>query len=108
MISSSGTTSAGLEKSRRLCSSLERHALEGIIISHLPNLRYLFGFTGSTGTALVTTAQSFLFLDSRYILQGRAETAGCAIEMAHPSVEDALAQKVRSLDLRTLGVEEHY
>src|SRR4029450_2783401 len=92
-----GTTSAGSGKLRRLRRNLENLGLEGIIVSHLPNLRYLFDFTGSTGTALVTPGQSFLFLDSRYILQGRAETTGCAIEMTSPSLEQALAQKVRAI-----------
>ena len=108
MNSDPGTTTAGSGKLRRLRRNLENLGLEGIIVSHLPNLRYLFEFTGSTGTALVTPGQSFLFLDSRYILQGRAETTGCAIEMAHPSLEEALAQKVRSLGIRKLAVEEHY
>jgi Xaa-Pro aminopeptidase len=103
-----GTAPARSGKLRRLRRNLEGLGLEGIIISHLANLRYLFDFTGSTGTALVTPGQSFLFLDSRYTLQGRAETSGCVIEMAHPSLEEALAQKVRSLSLRSLAVEEHY
>ena len=102
------TTSNRLKKLRRLRRTLETLGLEGMIVSHLPNIQYLFGFTGSTGTALVTPGQSFLFLDSRYILQGRAETTACSIEMTSPSLEQALAQKVRSIGILKLGVEEPY
>lgn len=42
-------------------------------------LKHLTGFTGSTGSVIVTAHEAFLFLDGRYILQAQEETEECKI-----------------------------
>lgn len=65
-------------------------------MTHLPNVRYLCGFTGSAGILLVESAKSTLFTDSRYTLQVQQETAGArvAVEIVRkglfPAIGDAL------------------
>jgi Xaa-Pro aminopeptidase len=44
-------------------------------------LAWATGFTGSTGVAVITRDGAALFLDGRYILQGRQETYGSNIEI---------------------------
>lgn len=43
------------------------------MVSHLPNIRYLTGFTGSNGILFVSAAQTVLFTDPRYELQAHEE-----------------------------------
>ncbi len=55
----------------RLCfSALNADAL---LLTHLPNIRYLCGFTGSAGILLIDHSRATLFTDSRYTLQARQE-----------------------------------
>ena len=61
---------------RRLQEALSDHRLDAILISHLPNIRYLCGFTGSSGALLVTEKAATFFTDGRYTVQARAEVQG--------------------------------
>jgi Xaa-Pro aminopeptidase len=57
----------------RLRSSLEDNDLDSLLVAHLPNVRYLCGFTGSAAALLVGDRHSFLFTDGRYRTQAREE-----------------------------------
>ena len=37
---------------------------------------FISGFTGSAGTVIVTLSEAYLWVDSRYFIQGAAETEG--------------------------------
>ena len=52
---------------------LEKRGLDALLVTHLPNVRYLCGFTGSAAALLVDTSQTILFTDGRYTTQARAE-----------------------------------
>jgi len=58
---------------RRLESQLAGNKLDFLLISHLANVRYLSGFTGSAGALLVSDDGAVLFTDGRYIVQARDE-----------------------------------
>src|SRR5882762_7248903 len=50
-------------------------------------LRWLTGFSGSTGLAIVLQDRAALFLDGRYKTQGKRETSGLGIEVLDASAE---------------------
>jgi Xaa-Pro aminopeptidase len=52
---------------------MRMHGLDALIVSSLPNIRYLSGFTGSHALCVVTLRRAFFITDSRYTLQSRAE-----------------------------------
>ena len=56
-----------------------RHRLDALLVTHLPNVRYLCGFTGSAGALLLTGTRSVLFADGRYTAQARAEVQAARI-----------------------------
>jgi Xaa-Pro aminopeptidase len=60
-------------RQERLQESLSKHRLDAILLTHLPNIRYLCGFTGSAGSLLVGAAGSVFFTDSRYTQQAKSE-----------------------------------
>jgi Xaa-Pro aminopeptidase len=66
--------------------------LDSLLVSSLPNVQYLTGFTGSSGAVLLTPSQTVFFTDSRYDLQSRAQVKGARIEI---STGDALLAAVR-------------
>jgi Xaa-Pro aminopeptidase len=61
---------------KQLQQMLEAVKLDALLVVHLPNIRYLAGFTGSAGVLLVTPQKSVFFTDGRYTEQARAEVQG--------------------------------
>jgi len=97
---------------KRLQRELRPNRLDGLLVTHSPNIRYLCGFTGSAGALLISQTLSFLFTDGRYTEQARAEVQGSrvAITRNSPLVAAAewLAAKGRKQGLGNLGIEgEH-
>jgi Xaa-Pro aminopeptidase len=60
----------------RLRSGLEENDLDSLLVTHLPNIRYLCGFTGSAAALLVADRGSILFTDGRYRTQAKEEVNG--------------------------------
>lgn len=58
-----------LERVNRLRQVMAKQNLEAIIIGSEHNRRYLSGFTGSSGTVVITEQEQFLFTDFRYMTQ---------------------------------------
>jgi Xaa-Pro dipeptidase len=57
----------------RLAEQLGELDVEAILVTRLPNVRYLTGFTGSNGQVVVTGESSLFVTDGRYIEQSRHE-----------------------------------
>jgi Xaa-Pro aminopeptidase len=69
---------------------------EAILVSHLPNVRYLCGFTGSAGLLLVDSVSATLFTDSRYTLQARQEVSGARVQICKQGLIGAVCELLRA------------
>lgn len=67
---------------------MTRAGLGGLLVTHLPDLRYLTGFTGSSAALAVTSRAVRLFTDGRYQTQAAEEVEGARVEIVSgpPSV----------------------
>lgn len=67
---------------------ITKAGLSGLLVTHLPDLRYLSGFTGSSAALAVTRRAARLFTDGRYKSQAASEVQGAAVEIvaSSPSV----------------------
>ncbi len=63
----------------RLRGALQGSKLDFLLITHLPNIRYLTGFTGSAAALLVGERGGTLFTDGRYTAQARQEVGNARI-----------------------------
>ena len=88
-----------LLKLRRLLGERE---LDAFIVSSLPNVRYLSGFTGSSAALMVDDERAMLFTDSRYAEQSAAEAPGFEIVVS-PGLPALVA--ARSAGPRRAGFE---
>jgi Xaa-Pro aminopeptidase len=80
---------------RRLRDGLCEARLDGLLVSHLPNVRYLTGFTGSSGLLLVEPGLATLFTDFRYETQADAEVdSGVRVSIARDGLVDSLAARL--------------
>lgn len=84
-----------MDHSRRigqLRRRLTRAGLSGLLITHLPDVRYLCGFTGSNAALAVTRRAARLFTDGRYTAQAAAEVSAAKVEIVAASLSVSALQ----------------
>jgi Xaa-Pro aminopeptidase len=69
-------------RQQRLQNSLSNHRLGTLLVTHPPNIRYLCGFTGSSGVLLLAETKRVFITDGRYTEQARAEVRSAQIVIA--------------------------
>lgn len=98
------------ERRAALVAVLAARALDALVVSHLPNVRYLTGFTGSAAvTAVLRSGDLVLVTDSRYATQVADEVGSLArVEI---TAGDALSRMLEVLGeyggVARLGLEGH-
>jgi len=60
---------------------LTRAGFPGLIVTHLPDIRYLSGFTGSSAALAVTRRRARLFTDGRYSAQAADEVNAAQVQI---------------------------
>lgn len=89
-----------------LRAAIAAEGLDALLVTHLPNIRYLTGFSGSAGLLLVTRDEAVLITDFRYAAQAPAEAAAAAaVEIEPANVWDRLRRVVEGRRPETLGIE---
>jgi Xaa-Pro aminopeptidase len=64
---------------------ITKAGLSGLLVTHLPDLRYLSGFTGSSAALAVTHRAARLFTDGRYKSQAAEEVKGAQVQIVSGS-----------------------
>ncbi len=84
------------ERTNRLRLSFPTLGVDSILVSHLPNIQYLCGFTGSAGLLLIDESKATLFTDSRYTFQARQEVHGARVHIAKQGLLRAVGEELKS------------
>jgi Xaa-Pro aminopeptidase len=71
---------------------LTKAGLHGLLVTHLPDLRYLSGFTGSSAALAITRRSARLFTDGRYVMQAVAEVSAAVVQIVASSPSVAAVQ----------------
>lgn len=87
---------------------LQKQKLDGILITDLLNVKYLTGFTGSAGYALITRKDAIFVTDFRYQEQSRHEVRGFKIKIERGERTRELKELVEELGVKKLGFEDHH
>jgi Xaa-Pro aminopeptidase len=69
-------------RQRELLTVLEANACAGMLVTHMPNVRYLSGFTGSSGVLAMAAGKLprlAFFTDGRYTQQAREQVKGAKV-----------------------------
>jgi Xaa-Pro aminopeptidase len=80
---------------------------EAMLVTSLENVRYLTGFTGSNGVAIVTAAETWFFTDPRYQFQAAQEVTANAKAVSGPLLTHAAKLMARK-KLRRIGFEQDH
>ncbi|HVB33929.1 MAG TPA: Xaa-Pro peptidase family protein [Patescibacteria group bacterium] len=96
------TTSPHRRRLARIRERMDREGFEAFLVSHIPNVFYLSGFTGDAGALLVDASRATLLTDSRFTTQAREELKGSGVgrkivkgPLASAAAEELLRRRLR-------------
>jgi Xaa-Pro aminopeptidase len=99
-------------RQNKLREHLSTTRFDALLVSHLPNIRYLCGFTGSAGFLLVESTGCTFFTDVRYDTQAHEEVKGAKVVIARksvlPAIGEFLAQRRKRSRGWTIGLESEH
>ncbi|MDT8070805.1 MAG: Xaa-Pro peptidase family protein [Terriglobia bacterium] len=84
--------------------AMQKARCDALLVTHLPNVRYLCGFTGSAGVLLLSS-RSFFFTDGRYAEQAAKEVVGAKVVITKSPALTAAAKQAGRMKRGHLGIE---
>ncbi len=96
------------ERQAALRQAIGGEGLDALLVTHLPNIRYLTGFSGSAAVLLVREDTTVLITDFRYAEQAPAEVGAAAtVEIDQRSVWERLGRVLAARPTGRIGIESH-
>src|SRR5690348_18163850 len=74
-------------RKKRAMAAARAAGVDALLVTHLPDVRYLCGFTGSNAALVLAGNRAVLFTDGRYTAQDRKSTR---LKSSHPSISYAV------------------
>ena len=96
-----------MSRADRVAARLAERELDLLLVTDAVNVRYLTGFTGSNGLAIVGRDVRRFVTDFRYVERARAEVSGFDLESAPRELREALGGGWPAGELR-LGFEDQH
>jgi len=81
-----------VSRADRVAARLEERELDLLLVTDMVNVRYLTGFSGSNGLAIVGPDTRRFLTDFRYVERARGEVSGFALQPAPQELRTALAE----------------
>ncbi len=94
-----------MNRTALIADSLESKGIDGILVSHITNVRYITGFNGSSGSVLITKKDKIFCTDPRYEEQAKQELKGFDILIEKEERPKEVVERAKSLGIKTLGFE---
>ena len=94
-----------LARQKKFQTTLEGERLDGFVISHPANLRYLCGYTGSNGLLLCLDGRRIFFTDGRYTEQAREEVKGARVVISKGALIKDAAVPLGKMRSAAIGFE---
>jgi len=86
--------------------------VDALVVTHLPNLQYLAGFSGSAGAAILTPRACLLVVDFRYVTAATSLAATLdglvRVETVDRSYDEAIVELLRREGPARVGIEGAY
>lgn len=84
---------------------LTKAGLSGLLVTHLPDLRYLSGFTGSSAALGITRRAARLFTDGRYTTQAAEEVQAAQVQIVASSPAVAAVEWLAAQGVGSAGFD---
>ncbi len=94
----------------RVRREMPRAGIDALLVTHLPNIRYLTGFTGTAGALIVTSRSCELLVDFRYVTAARDLVASLpedavTVHTVGRSYDEAIVARLRDSRSQGVGIE---
>lgn len=92
-----------LEKLRKL---LDAEEIDALLITNEFNRRYMTGFTGTAGLAIVSKTDAVFITDFRYTEQAEKEIDSFRIVQHTKTIIEEVADQIKAMNIATIGFEK--
>lgn len=94
-----------LSRQKKFTQILVEDRLDGFLVTHPANLRYLCGYTGSNGLLLFLGGRPIFFTDGRYTQQAREQVKGARVVIAKGPLPEAAGKLIGVMKSAMIGFE---
>src|SRR5579864_6877113 len=95
-------------RQKNVRDAIEELKLDGLLLTHAPDLGYLTNFTGEDSIGLITEKDFYLVTDFRYQEQAELEAGWLKISIRDGKMADALAKVLVQSKVQRIGLEANY
>ncbi|HLW52904.1 MAG TPA: Xaa-Pro peptidase family protein [Candidatus Angelobacter sp.] len=98
------------DRQKKLAEALRCARVDALLVTYLPNIMYLCGFTGSSGALLVPAerGRSWLFTDGRYTQQAADEVHAAGVVIGQRPALIEACKRVQRARIKALGFESEH
>src|SRR5690625_3869468 len=97
-----------MEKLKNLRNKMREEQIDGLLVASPINRRYITGFTGTAGVALITEDEAVFITDFRYTAQAAEEATNFTIIEHKVAIVDEIAKQIKQLHIEKLGFEQDH
>jgi len=94
-----------LSRLSKIRKSFKKKGIDGFLVTNVSNIRYLIGFSGSSGLLLITKKENIFVTDFRYKEQAKREVRGWDIVIQKGEVIKTIKGLSRRIGIKKLGFE---
>lgn len=95
-----------MERIGKLRKKMKEDKIDGLLVTSNFNRRYISGFTGTSGVALITETKAVLITDFRYVDQATEQAVNYLIIKHESSLIEEIANQINVLGIEKLGFEK--
>lgn len=96
-----------MQKKARLRKQFKKLKVDGILVTNLTNVRYLTGFTGSSGYVVINKKHAIFVTDFRYKEQAEHEIKGYRVRIEDAERSGEIKDICDACGIKKLGFEDH-
>ncbi|AXI09438.1 Xaa-Pro dipeptidase [Oceanobacillus zhaokaii] len=97
-----------MDKLEKLRKALEANELDAILIDSPINRRYITGFTGTSGIAIVSKTDNRFITDFRYTEQATAQAQGFKVIEHKQGINAEIKVQLKEMNLKRVGFEKDH
>ncbi|MFD1850599.1 M24 family metallopeptidase [Oceanobacillus bengalensis] len=97
-----------MEKLKKLKTALEANELDAIIVSSPFNRRYITGFTGTAGVAIISKTDNRFITDFRYTEQATTQAQEFQVIEHKQQIELEIKDQLKKMQVKRVGFEKDY
>jgi len=95
-------------KLTKLRTKMKAQQIDGLLVMSPINRRYITGFTGTAGAALITEDAAIFMTDFRYTEQAKKQAKDFTVIEHTEAIKVEIAKQIKQLHIERLGFEEDY